>query len=71
MVGESVSTPSGRHIGDFEWFDTKLQVEAIISEEWRNSSCFRMERVCRELGKRKLIYLVVLEVGYVGSEELF
>jgi len=71
MVGESVSTPSGGRIGDFEWFDTKSRVEAVIGEEQRNSSCFGTERVCRELGERKPIYLVVLEVGYVGSEELF
>jgi hypothetical protein len=46
-------------------------METIIREERYNSSCFRTKRVYKEFGKRKLVYLIVLKVGNVGSKELF
>jgi hypothetical protein len=71
MIGKRTSSSSYGYIGYFVWFNTKSGIEAVISEERRNSSCFGTKGVCGEFGKRELVYLVVLKVGYIGSEELF
>jgi hypothetical protein len=40
MIGKRTGSSSRGHVGYFVWFNTKSGMEAVISEERRNSSRF-------------------------------
>ena len=71
MIDERIGLSGGRRIRGLDWFNTKTGVVTVVYEEGRYFSCLRFHRVCRELGKRELVYLIVLKVGHVGAEVLF
>jgi hypothetical protein len=71
MIDEYIGLSGSRRIRGLDRFNTKTGVVTVVCEEGRYSSYLRFYRVYRELGKRELVCLIVLKVGYVGAEVLF
>ena len=71
IVDKGVSLTGSGSARRFRRFNTQTGVVAVVSEERRDASCFRLHRVGGKLSVQEPVYLVVLKVGDVGAKVLF